>query len=1069
MDNQNCSRDINATVTALFEISNAVNSKDDLDELYASIHSSLNKILNLENFAIAIYNEEKDSMMFPYFVDELDEQLGEVFEISKKQSLAAQVINAGKSLIFYEEDIIRMPDRNGRIAHHSACKVWAGAPLKIKGRPFGVLIVQSYRSRNAFKKRDLKLLNSVAEFIAVSIDRKQIQIARIQTEEINAVLREVVSAVHKSENLYQLYRHIHHSLHRLMDISNFFIALYDSTQKTIEFDYFVDQFDKALPRIESLIQPNSLTGEIIIGKRPLLLNESALLERAKNKKIVGSIPKIWLGVPLIIRDEVIGAVAVQSYEDPNLYDMEDLKVLSVISDQIALAIHRKRAEDALKESEARYRLLAESLSDVVWVRDMDLKLNYISPSVEKQTGFSIKEKMDLPLEQSMPPEAVLEITRVMDEEIKLAREGKAEPDRSRVVQVDNYRKDGTVYPVESVVSFIRDKTGKAVAFAGINRDITERKRIENELRVRDEKLSHLSSQTEQLSLAAASIISMRNENEVFDKISKAIVDFSDFKRVIISLFKEKSPFRDIIAFGGVEEDLVDKLRKVEMPKKWYDKVFVEKNNVGQFSYYIPHTEKDILNQEATVYGKGPVPESENRWHPEDNLFVRMNDGEGNAIGVISVDDSKSGLKPSSETVRPLEIFSSLISQIVISKKEHEERKKIEEQLRQTQKMEAIGTLAGGIAHDFNNILSGILGYSELIQEDLKNLGCRPVTGKRMERVIKASLRAKDLVGQILDFSRSNRKDPISINVILIVKEALQLLKASLPASIHIEQALDSNSCVMADPTSIYQMLMNLCTNAKDAMSEKGGTLFLGLKDVILSAEDVVGYEGVLPGSFILISVKDTGHGMEKEVINRILEPFYTTKADGKGTGMGLSVVHGIVKSLKGFLKIYSTPGQGSVFEVCLPVHEKISALDHQMLTEIENCEGDEKILVIDDEETLAEMTHDSLEYFGYEATFFSDGKKALENFQKRSDEYDLIISDITMPGMTGDILVEQIRLIHPGMPVILCTGFNEFVDKEKADQMQVNALLYKPVPAKDLLLTIRSVLDGGNYGKHSDH
>ncbi|MCP4371143.1 MAG: PAS domain S-box protein, partial [Deltaproteobacteria bacterium] len=380
-------------------------------------------------------------------------------------------------------------------------------------------------------------------------------------------------------------------------------------------------------------------------------------------------PKNWLGVPLIIRDEVIGVVAVQSYLDADLYDEKDLQVLSAISDQMALAIHRKRAEDALRESEARYRLLADSLSDVVWTRDMELNLTYISPSVETQTGFSVEEKMTQTLEESLPPGSLSKITQIIDEEIRLEREGTADPSRSRIVQVKNYRKDGTIFPMESVISFMRDTTGKAIAIAGINRDITERKRIENELRVRDEKLTHLSNQTEQLSLAAASMLSTKDEQQFFNKISKAIVNFSDFKRVIISLFKEEHPFRDIIAFGGVESELVDKLRKVEMPKKWYDKVFAEGDKIGQYSYYFPHTKKQILNQEATIYGSGPVPGSNNRWHPEDNLFVRMIDEKGETIGIISVDESKSGLIPSPETVRPLEIFSSLISQIVILKKE----------------------------------------------------------------------------------------------------------------------------------------------------------------------------------------------------------------------------------------------------------------------------------------------------------------------------------------------------------------------------------------------------------------
>jgi len=536
------------------------------------------------------------------------------------------------------------------------------------------------------------------------------------------------------------------------------------------------------------------------------------------------------------------------------------------------------------------------------------------------------------------------------------------------------------------------------------------------LSISEKKLSDISNQTEQLSLSAASMITIKDEKEFFNKISKAIVDYSDFKRVIISLFKKEPPYRDIIAFGGVESETLNDLRKAEMPKSWYDNVFLDENIVGQYSYYIPHTKKDILHPN-TLYGSGIVSDDTKKWHPEDNLFVRMNDKTGNTIGVISVDESKSGLIPSPETVRPLEIFSSLISQIVILKNEQEERRNIEIQLRQTQKMEAIGTLAGGIAHDFNNILSGILGYAELIQEDLDD--CMPVTRERMKRVIKASLRGRDLVNQILAFSQSDQRDLILIQVDLIIKEVLELIRASLPSSIRIEHLLESDSYIIADPISIHQIILNLCTNAKDAMNETGGILSITLEDINLKSDDVDKYEGVLPGHFLRITVKDTGCGMKSEVMNRVLEPFFTTKPPGKGTGMGLSVVHGIVKSLRGFIQISSTPEKGTSFHICLPAREKKPGTNHVSLKEIENCEGDEKILFIDDEKILTEMTRDTLENFGYHVTIFSDSQKTLEHFKKHPDNYDLVISDTTMPDMTGDMLIRRSRLIRPDSRIFL--------------------------------------------------
>lgn len=600
-DNRDSNRDVAVINQVLLEITSAVHSSKSLSHLFETIHQTLERIIDVSNFFIAIVDTKERTLHFPYYVDTVDDDFSPIKNFDPDSSLTGLVVSQGEPILLKSKDLEKRATQNG--IWGPVPMSWMGAPLIIDDEIIGVIAVQSYSDANLYNNQDLRILSAISGQVALAIHRKRAEYERERSlslleatlestadgilvvdnngkwtnfnkkfidiwelpsdlvegdnddelktyvmttiaesegfptkvrdlssdsethsfdmvelkdgkifecysqpqrigeeivgrvwsfrditernrienalrdsEEISQVLLKIASAVHNTENLRQLYKSIHHSLSRLMDLSNFFIALYDRTKNTIDFEYFVDQFDKALPRIESVTEVNSLTGEVIIKKRPLLLNEAMLLDRAQKSKIVGTTPKIWLGVPLNIKDEVIGVVAAQSYSDANLYDDKDLQVLAAISDQIALAIHRKRAE--------------------------------------------------------------------------------------------------------------------------------------NELRVRDEKLSHLSDQTEQLSMAAASMISIQDEQQFFNKISKAIVDFSDYKRVLISLFKKTPPYREIIAYGGVEEEVVDRLRKVDMPKSWYDKVFVDENLIGHYSYYIPYTKKNILNQEATIYGSGPVSDQD---------------------------------------------------------------------------------------------------------------------------------------------------------------------------------------------------------------------------------------------------------------------------------------------------------------------------------------------------------------------------------------------------------------------------------------------------------------------------
>ena len=380
----------------------------------------------------------------------------------------------------------------------------------------------------------------------------------------------------------------------------------------------------------------------------------------------------------------------------------------------------------------------------------------------------------------------------------------------------------------------------------------------------------------------------------------------------------------------------------------------------------------------------------------------------------------------------------------------------ERQMQQVLKLQAIGTLAGGIAHDFNNILFPIIGYTELALDDLPK---ESSTCKSLQEVLKAANRAKELVQQILTFSRQNGRERKPIRVAAIIREALKLLRASIPKTIDIRAQIDdAEGWVMGDPTQIHQVIMNLGTNAYHAMQETGGRIEITLDSVQVDYEETVKRVGIQMGPHLHLVVKDEGVGMDASVLERIFEPYYTTKEPGKGTGLGLSVIHGIVKNHGGFITVESTPGRGSRFHVYLP---EIGEVDEELPSEagVSMPPGEGRILLVDDEEQIAAMEKQILEKLGYQVTACSGSAEALSIFCARPDHFDLVITDMTMPHMTGDALAQKLREIRPGLPVILCTGYSEMITEEKAVTMGIRKFVLKPVIKDELAAAVRSALE----------
>lgn len=382
-------------------------------------------------------------------------------------------------------------------------------------------------------------------------------------------------------------------------------------------------------------------------------------------------------------------------------------------------------------------------------------------------------------------------------------------------------------------------------------------------------------------------------------------------------------------------------------------------------------------------------------------------------------------------------------------------KRMEEELRQAHKMEAVGTLAGGIAHDFNNVLGIIIGNTELALDDV------PIWNPArtfLDEIKTAGLRAKDIVRQLLNFSRKSELEKRPLDIAPIVTESVHLLRASIPSFIHIRTMIsDGLSAINADPTQIQQVIINLCTNAAQAMEEEGGALEIGLDSAVVEKHKKNRFGDVVPGNYIQLSVSDTGPGIDPDIQARIFDPYFTTKAVGKGSGMGLSIVHGIVLNHDGGITVNSRPGQGTVINVLFPTCG--TGVEIEKVHTDEMPMGCERILLVDDEDAIVKMTGEMLERLGYQVTTKMSPVEALELFQTEPYQFDLIITDMTMPHMTGEKLAAEMIKIRPEIPLILCSGYSRRISKDTVIEIGIKALVNKPIIMADFAKTVRNVLD----------
>ncbi|HQM45873.1 MAG TPA: Cache 3/Cache 2 fusion domain-containing protein [Smithellaceae bacterium] len=783
----------------------------------------------------------------------------------------------------------------------------------------------------------------------------------------------------------------------------------------------------------------------------------------------------------------------------------------------------RQTMEGLQKSEEKYRTLVETTNDLIFIVDTKDRLTFANRRLEALTGFSAQELQGKPFTDLLNPECrAREINRCE----KGIRETMTAP--YEVIIADRAGKEN---PVEILTTPLFDENGGIMGRFGVGRDVTERKKAEEALKISERRLAAFINFLPDATLAIDKrkrvILWNRAMEEMTGIPADEMIGKGDYAYTIpfygiarpqlMDLFWEPeheiaakypllkkegenlvieafcpalyngkgafvwakaSPLRDSEGqlIGAIEciRDINDHKQAEEMLRQSelnyrsvidnIQDVFYRSDARGYLIMASPSF-INLLGYASLEECLGKSIEDTFYYHPGKRAeFLRMLEIEGRVANYEVILKRKDGTPVIVETNSHFYFddqgntagVEGTFRDITARKKDEETRRKLENQLIQSQKMEAIGTLAGGIAHDFNNILAGIIGYTELYKESVRD---RPKIYHGMEEILQAAGRAKDLVTQILTFSRKTEHEKRPVMLAPIVREIIKFMRASLPTTIEIRQEIDETSdIIMADPSQMHQVLMNLCTNAWHAMKDSGGILDIKLKNITIDEHDLVAHKPLKAGRHLELSIRDTGHGIPVENIDKIFDPYFTTKKKGEGTGLGLAVVHGIVREYEGEISVYSELGKGTLFKIYLPLMESQTKLIPAEQEDI--CPGvGETILFIDDEKFLADMNKALLESLGYRVVEETDPVSAIETFRKDSGVFDLVITDKTMPHLTGYDVAHAIRSIRPDIPVILCSGFQEKEDLEKIKTSGINQIIIKPVRKNVMARTIRNVLD----------
>ena len=825
---------------------------------------------------------------------------------------------------------------------------------------------------------------------------------RKRFEEINRSLFKISDAVNMTSSLDELFRTIHLALSPVIDTTNFFIALYDGLNDTISFPYCVDTVDEHYPPVIEVSKTASLTAEVIRTGRSVLITKAEILKQRTESsfKIPSCTPsEIWLGVPLKTRNEIIGVMAVQSYHDPMCYDQTDLDVMVSVADQVAIAVKQKKDDEAIRNSEDRLRILFNGINESVFVHDgpeNGIPGSFIDVNEPAclRLGYSRNELLTMRPIDIDAPETVADVPRMME---RLYAKGNA------LWEGVHVRKDGSRIPVE-IGNCLAYLEGRQVIISTV-RDITERRRLGAEFRENRKRLADI-------------VNFLPDATFAIDKEKRVIIwnkAMEEMTGVPAAEMIGKGDYAYTIPFYG------------EARPQLMDLIFMDHGDVAA-RYPKISREGDCFTTEVFC---NALYDNKGAW-----VFAKaspLHDQTGNIVGAI-------------ESIRD----------ITERKRAEAEREKLQAQLLQAQKMESVGRLAGGVAHDFNNMLQAITGNAEVA---LVKIDPSHPLHDNLSEILKVALRSADLTRQLLAFARKQTISPKVLDLNETISGMLKMLQRLVGEDIDFswKPALNLWS-VKIDPSQIDQILVNLCVNARDAISGVGAVT-IETQNVRLDQAYCKPHPECIPGEYVRIAVSDTGMGIDKNMLNLIFEPFFTTKEIGKGTGLGLATIYGIVKQNDGFIYVYSEPGQGTTFRIYLPRTEGNMAETDTSAAKQRITDGTETILLVEDDESILDIGKVVLERFGYRVLAAHNPNSALTLVNNYPGRIHLLITDVIMPEMNGQELGRRLHGSHPELKVIFISGYTANVIAHHGVLNKGINFLQKPFSVLTLVEKVREVLD----------